>query len=292
MSLRKIVRMLGMQQIDVMRSYIAQVNIAARDAQVKGTYRQIQRFQKMDGKDAFQTRAGQSRPTQFINWKEETLIILVQEINENLYKAFLQPKDTIYIAWASHSLPLSLETPSSTFSSASTSACSLSSLAWPQSSSIGPEGDENLGAPRWLQYLADPSTSQVNSSEFAYVLQGDRDGYDLAVVDAMHKANFASQICHSCHPNCETKVTVVDGVYQIDVHTVRPIGYGKEITFDYNSVIESKEEYEASVCLCGSQVCRGSYLNLTGEGAYQKLYTMQLSQIKNSGCDEFILVVS
>ncbi|KAF6172800.1 hypothetical protein GIB67_034652 [Kingdonia uniflora] len=39
MSLRKIVRMLGMQQIDVMRAYIAQVSIAARDAQVKGTYR-------------------------------------------------------------------------------------------------------------------------------------------------------------------------------------------------------------------------------------------------------------
>ncbi|KAF6148137.1 hypothetical protein GIB67_011912 [Kingdonia uniflora] len=58
MSLRKIVRMLGMQQIDVMRSYIAQVNITARDAQVKGTYRQIQRFQKKDGKNAFQKMDG------------------------------------------------------------------------------------------------------------------------------------------------------------------------------------------------------------------------------------------
>ncbi|KAF6157091.1 hypothetical protein GIB67_041552 [Kingdonia uniflora] len=51
-------RVNGMQQIDVMRSYIAQVNIAARDAQVKETYRQIQRFQKMDGKDAFQKMDG------------------------------------------------------------------------------------------------------------------------------------------------------------------------------------------------------------------------------------------
>ncbi|KAJ6824003.1 cellulose synthase-like protein D3 [Iris pallida] len=33
----------------------------------------------------------------------------------------------------------------------------------------------------------------------------------------------------------------------------------------------SKEEYEASVCLCGSQICRGSYLNLTGEGAFEKV---------------------
>lgn len=35
--------------------------------------------------------------------------------------------------------------------------------------------------------------------------QGDADGYDLVVVDAMHKANYASRICHSCRPNCEAK---------------------------------------------------------------------------------------
>ncbi|CAL5342484.1 unnamed protein product [Camellia sinensis] len=101
--------------------------------------------------------------------------------------------------------------------------------------------------------------------------KGDADGYDLVVVDAMHKANYASRICHSCRPNCEAKVTAVDGQYQIGIYSVRPIEYGEEITFDYNSVTESKEEYEASVCLCGSQVCRGSYLNLTGEGAFQKV---------------------
>ncbi|GAB4859487.1 hypothetical protein Ancab_010954 [Ancistrocladus abbreviatus] len=101
--------------------------------------------------------------------------------------------------------------------------------------------------------------------------KGDADGYDLVVVDAMHKANYASRICHSCRPNCEAKVTAVGGQYQIGIYTVRPIGFGEEITFDYNSVTESKEEYEASVCLCGSQVCRGSYLNLVGEGAFQRV---------------------
>ena len=34
---------------------------------------------------------------------------------------------------------------------------------------------------------------------------------------------------------------------------------------------ENKEEYEVSVCLCGSQVCRMSYLNLTGGVAFQKV---------------------
>ncbi|KAF9663308.1 hypothetical protein SADUNF_Sadunf17G0026700 [Salix dunnii] len=101
--------------------------------------------------------------------------------------------------------------------------------------------------------------------------KGDADGYDLVVVDAMHKANYASRICHSCKPNCEAKVTAVGGQYQIGIYSVREIQHGEEITFDYNSVTESKEEYEASVCLCGSQVCRGSYLNLTGEGAFQKV---------------------
>ncbi|RZB57341.1 Calmodulin-like protein 30 [Glycine soja] len=33
---------------------------------------------------------------------------------------------------------------------------------------------------------------------------------------------------------------------------------------------QSKEEHEALVCLCGSQVCWGSYLNLSGEEAFQK----------------------
>ncbi|KAF7805830.1 putative histone-lysine N-methyltransferase ATXR3 [Senna tora] len=101
--------------------------------------------------------------------------------------------------------------------------------------------------------------------------KGDAGGYDLVVVDAMHKANYASRICHSCRPNCEAKVTAVDGRYLIGIYTVRKVQLGEEITFDYNSVTESKEEYEASVCLCGSQVCRGSYLNLTGEGAFQKV---------------------
>lgn len=36
-------------------------------------------------------------------------------------------------------------------------------------------------------------------------VQGDSLGYDVLVVDAMHKANFASRLCHSCRPNCEAK---------------------------------------------------------------------------------------
>ena len=36
-------------------------------------------------------------------------------------------------------------------------------------------------------------------------VQKDSGGFDVLVVDAMHRANFASRICHSCKPNCEAK---------------------------------------------------------------------------------------
>ncbi|XP_040374829.1 isocitrate dehydrogenase [NADP] peroxisomal-like [Rosa chinensis] len=72
--------------------------------------------------------------------------------------------------------------------------------------------------------------------------QGDADGYDLVVVDAMHKATYASRICHSCRPNCEAKVTAVDDRYQIGIYTVRKIQYGEEITLDYNSIKEVIKE--------------------------------------------------
>ena len=48
-----------------------------------------------------------------------------------------------------------------------------------------------------------------------------------------------SRICHSCRPNCETKITTVEGQYQIGTYTVCQIQYGEEITFDYNSATEN-----------------------------------------------------
>lgn len=42
-------------------------------------------------------------------------------------------------------------------------------------------------------------------------------------------------LLYPCNGN---RVTAVDGQYQIGVYTVRPIGYGEEVTFDYNSVTE------------------------------------------------------
>jgi SET domain-containing protein len=36
----------------------------------------------------------------------------------------------------------------------------------------------------------------------------------------------------------KSRVTAVDGKYQIGVYTLRPIAEGEEVTFDYNSVTE------------------------------------------------------
>ena len=44
---------------------------------------------------------------------------------------------------------------------------------------------------------------------------------------------------------------------------------GEELTFDYNSVTESQEEYAAAVCLCGSQSCRGSFLGFAHSTAFK-----------------------
>lgn len=57
---------------------------------------------------------------------------------------------------------------------------------------------------KWVCHILSP-LALLNFLIFVAILQGDADGYDLVVVDAMHKANYASRICHSCKPNCEAK---------------------------------------------------------------------------------------
>ncbi|WJZ97421.1 hypothetical protein VitviT2T_016026 [Vitis vinifera] len=129
-----------------------------------------------------------------------------------------------------------------------------------------------------LQSLVDQDSIQKHSSVLGKInkiwipITFAADVPDAAVkIQPQNKANYASRICHLCRPNREAKITAVEGQYQIGIYTVRQIQCGEEIIFDYNSVTESKKEYEVSVCLCGSQVCRMSYLNLTGEGAFQKV---------------------
>ena len=53
--------------------------------------------------------------------------------------------------------------------------------------------------------------------------------------------------------------------------TLRDIEQGEELTFDYNAVTESLEEYQAAVCLCGCSKCRGSFLHFATADCYQQV---------------------
>eukprot|EP00898_Chlorokybus_atmophyticus_P004892 jgi/Chlat1/5403/Chrsp35S05223 len=101
--------------------------------------------------------------------------------------------------------------------------------------------------------------------------KGDAGGYDVLFVDAMHRANYASRFCHSCRPNCETRVAAIGGRYVIGVFTLSEIAPGEELTFNYNSVTESAEEYNSAICLCGTRSCQGSFLHWAGVDTFQQV---------------------
>lgn len=87
-------------------------------------------------------------------------------------------------------------------------------------------------------------------------------GYDMLVIDPISHGNFASRFSHSCHPNCGTIITVSNGKYYIGMYALRNISIGEELTFDYCSITESNLEHIQAICLCGTKVCRGHYLQL------------------------------
>lgn len=90
----------------------------------------------------------------------------------------------------------------------------------------------------------------------------DPDGYDVLIIDPIVKGNYGSRLSHSCNPNCGTVSMVSEGKYTIGMYALKDINYLEELTFDYNSFTESKEEHLKSVCLCSSSICNSYYLAL------------------------------
>ena len=104
----------------------------------------------------------------------------------------------------------------------------------------------------------------------------------------------------------------VNGKFAISVYTIRPIAYGEELTFDYNSVTESQvcawddcvdvsgfcgcggvlclavcwgavqEEYNASVCLCSDHDCRGLFLYYASSKTFQEVCSICLKTAPRS----------
>ena len=101
--------------------------------------------------------------------------------------------------------------------------------------------------------------------------QNDPRGYGLLFVDASRKAGHGSSLSHSCAPTCEVRVAACDGELCLAMTTLRELEMGEELTFDYNAVTESLNEYRSAVCLCGYGKCRGSFLHFATADCYQQV---------------------
>lgn len=99
----------------------------------------------------------------------------------------------------------------------------------------------------------------------------DAKGYDVLFIDAASKGCFASRISHSCSPNCQAQVMACNGRLTIALYIMRHVAYGEELTFDYASVTESEREFRAAICLCGTHLCRGSFLYFSGSKAFMQI---------------------
>eukprot|EP01134_Creolimax_fragrantissima_P005212 CFRG5212T1 len=114
----------------------------------------------------------------------------------------------------------------------------------------------------------------------------DGKGYDVLFVDPINKGTYGSRLSHSCDPNCATHVMAVNGKFVIAVYTLKPIKYGEELCFDYNSVTESKEEYTKAVCLCGTVKCRQSFLYYANSATFQSILS-----VHHNACDRAAIIL-
>ena len=96
-------------------------------------------------------------------------------------------------------------------------------------------------------------------------------GYGLLFVDASRKSGLGSLLSHSCSPTCHVHVAAVSGSLSLVMTTARDVEQGEELTFDYNAVTESLNEYMSAVCLCGHINCRSSFLHFATADCYQQI---------------------
>jgi SET domain-containing protein len=48
---------------------------------------------------------------------------------------------------------------------------------------------------------------------------------------------------------------VRDEEYSIGMFAIKDVSFGEELSFNYCSVTESEKEFDAAVCLCGTEIC-------------------------------------
>jgi len=115
-------------------------------------------------------------------------------------------------------------------------------------------------------------------------------GYGLLFVDASRKAGWASALSHSCDPTCQVQIVSRSGKLSLSMTTVRDVPQGHELTFDYNAVTESLDEYRQAVCLCGHSNCRGSFLHFATADCYQEVMRTRLPMRYVYICNHCIMI--
>ena len=73
------------------------------------------------------------------------------------------------------------------------------------------------------------------------------------VIDATMQGNHSRFINHSCEPNCDTQIEVIDGTPRIVITAKHALRQGEELTYDYHF----EPELEKLKCYCGAPSCRG-----------------------------------
>lgn len=82
---------------------------------------------------------------------------------------------------------------------------------------------------------------------------------DETVIDATIRGGSARFINHSCTPNCDA----VEEDGRIFIETMRAVPAGRELTYDYNLILEERHTpavKRAHACFCGTRKCRGTLL--------------------------------
>lgn len=68
---------------------------------------------------------------------------------------------------------------------------------------------------------------------------------------------------HSCDPNCASAVVSHDGKLRVALYTIKHVGYGSVLSYNYQCNTDDKAEFYNSKCLCGAQSCNTLYFSIT-----------------------------
>lgn len=87
------------------------------------------------------------------------------------------------------------------------------------------------------------------------------------IIDGNRRGNIARWINHSCDPNCTAVLVEAAGNNRrrdrIEIHALRDIGQGEELTFDYGIRLEVRHTARLKklwACHCGAANCTGTML--------------------------------